>query len=158
MNKSVLRFVRLPHLFLLIWTVGRFTLGLAGLPYAPRGNAVFSILALTIISCLYFGALSRNVGGYDWKGTVRVGVAIGFLAQLLIFVSTMVSYAGGLNTYFLHWDALNIPEGSELSFPQILGVRLQGLFFGGVMMPALIAMLGRAMAGLAPRADSTMSS
>ena len=29
-------------------------------PYAPRGNAMVSVLGLTVISCLYFGAMSRR--------------------------------------------------------------------------------------------------
>ena len=158
MPNSVLRFVRLPHLLLLIWTVARFSLGLAGMPYAPRGNAMFSIVGLTLISCLYYGALSRNVGGFDWKGTAAVGIAIGLLSQILILVATMVSYAANLNTYFLHWDALNIPEGSTPLFGQILGTRLGGLIGGGVIAPALVALLGRALGGLAPHGVSSRSS
>ena len=43
MIARVLRFVRLPLLLLLIFAVARFSLGAAGVPYAPRGNAMFSI-------------------------------------------------------------------------------------------------------------------
>ncbi|HEX5000497.1 MAG TPA: hypothetical protein VFY29_19900 [Terriglobia bacterium] len=150
MPSSVLRFVRLPHILLLIWTVGRFALSLSGLPYAPRGNAVFSIVGLTIISCLYYGAISKTVGGYDWKGTALVGIAIGLFSQILIFAATAISYAASLNTYFLHWDALNIPEGSTPTLGQILGARGGGLIAGGVIIPSLVALIGRAFAFAAP--------
>ena len=64
MIARVLRFVRLPLLLLLIFAAARFSLGVAGVPYAPRGNAMFSIVGLTFISSFYFGALSRRVGGF----------------------------------------------------------------------------------------------
>ena len=151
MESSVLRFVRLPLLLLLIWTIARFSLGLAGVPYAPRGNAMFSIVGLTLISCIYFGALSRSAAGFSWKGTIKVGIAIGLFGQVLILLSTVTSYFAGLNTYFVHWDALNIPEGSAVTLNQILPARVGGLFVGGVLFPSIVALLGRALGGLTPK-------
>src|SRR5512143_1641249 len=101
MFMSIVRFVRLPWLLLLLWAIARFSLGLAGVPYAPRGNAMFSIVGLTWISCLYYGALSRSVGGFGWRGTLLVGIAIGLFGQILIFLATLVSYLGDLHTYFV---------------------------------------------------------
>ena len=46
----VLRFIRLPLLLVFIFAVARFTLGAKGVPYAPRGNAMFSIIGLTFVS------------------------------------------------------------------------------------------------------------
>jgi hypothetical protein len=152
---SAIRFVRLPWLLILIWAVARFCLGIAGVPYAPRGNAMFSIVGLTFISCLYFGALSRTVGGFDWKGTVLVGIAIGLFGQVLIFLATLVSYAGGLNTYFVHWDALNIPEGTTLPMAKALATRTGGLLVGGLIVPPIIALIGRALSRLAPGRTSS---
>jgi hypothetical protein len=152
---SAIRFVRLPWLLILIWAVARFSLGIAGVPYAPRGNAMFSIVGLTFISCLYFGALSRTVGGFDWRGTVLVGIAIGLFGQVLIFLATLVSYAGGLNTYFVHWDALNIPEGTTLPMAKALATRTGGLLVGGLIVPPIIALIGRALSRLAPGRTSS---
>ena len=61
-----MRFVRLALLLLAIFTVGRFALGAGGFPYAPRGNAMFSIVGLSYVSAFYFGALSRRLGGFTW--------------------------------------------------------------------------------------------
>jgi hypothetical protein len=152
---SAIRFVRLPWLLILIWAVARFSLGIAGVPYAPRGNAMFSIVGLTFISCLYFGALSRTVGGFDWKGTVLVGIAIGLFGQVLIFLATLVSYAGGLDTYFVHWDALNIPEGTTLPMAKAMATRTGGLLVGGLIVPPIIALIGRALSRLAPGRTSS---
>ena len=109
----VLRFVRLPLLLLLIYAVARFALGAKGFPYAPRGNAMFSIIGLSFVSAVYFGALSRRIGGFGWGGTALVGLSIGLWGQILIFTATWLSYAMGIETsYFRHWDALNVTEGT----------------------------------------------
>jgi hypothetical protein len=146
----VLRFVRLPLLALVIFAVARFLLGAKGVPYAPRGNAMFSIVGLTFISNFYFGALSRRVGGFGWGGTALVGYSIGLFAQILIFTATWLSYAAGIETsYFRHWDALNVPEGTIVPMATALQTRLGGLAFGPIIaiVPALI---GRAVSALAP--------
>ncbi len=146
----VLRFVRLPLLLLLIYAAGRFLLGARGVPYAPRGNAIFSIVGLTFISSIYFGALSRSVGRLGWGGTALVGFSIGLWAQILIFTATWVSYAAGIETsYFRHWDALNVAEGTVVSMQRALQIRVGGLVFGPIT--ALVAaLIGRLLSGLAP--------
>ncbi|HET7293787.1 MAG TPA: hypothetical protein VFM88_15285 [Vicinamibacteria bacterium] len=146
----VLRFVRLPLLLLTIYAVARFLLGANGVPYAPRGNAMFSIVGLTFISSFYFGALSRRVGGFGWGGTALVGGSIGLFAQVLIFVATWLSYAAGIETsYFRHWDALNVPEGTIVPMAAAMQARAGGLVIGPLIaiVPALI---GRALSALAP--------
>ena len=146
----VLRFVRLPLLLLLVFAAARFTLGVKGVPYAPRGNAMFSIVGLTFVSCVYFGALSRKVGRFGWGGTALVGIAIGLFAQVLIFTATWVSYAGGFETsYFRHWDALNAPEGTVVPLAVAMRLRTGGLLFGAVS-GAIAACIGRLLGGLAP--------
>jgi hypothetical protein len=145
----VLHFIRLPLLMLVIFTVGRFLLGLNGVPYAPRGNAIFGIVVLTITSALYWGALSKRVGHFGWAGTVLVGIGIGLSAQILIFLATALSYAMGVETYFTHWDALNVPEGTKLAMGEALQRRLGGLLFGPITA-IIFACIGRLLAPLAP--------
>ncbi len=146
----VLRFVRLPLLALVIFAVARFSLGAKGVPYAPRGNAMFSIVGLLLISSFYFGALSKRVGGFGWGGTALVGYSIGLFGQILIFTATWLSYAAGIETsYFRHWDALNVPEGTIVPMATALQARLGGLVVGPIIaiVPAL---LGRLVSALAP--------
>lgn len=151
MLSSVIRFVRLPLVLLALWTVIRFTLGVSGVPYAPRGNAMFSVFGLALISSIYFGALSVRAGGFSWKGTILVGLVIGFSAQVLIFLATLVSYAGGFEqSYFLHWDALNVPEGTIVPMAKGMTTRALGLVFGAVL-PIIVAVVGRLLSGLAPK-------
>jgi len=146
----VLRFVRLPLLLLVLYAVGRFALGAMGVPYAPRGNAVFSMTGLALMSSCLFGALSRKVGGFGWGGTVLVGYAIGLSGQILIFAATWLSYAMGIETsYFLHWDALNLAEGQTLAMGAALTLRAQALLVGP-SVSVVAALVGRALQALAP--------
>jgi hypothetical protein len=149
----VLRFVRLPLVLLVIWTIARFSVGLAGVPYAPRGNAMFSIVGMTIICTLIYGALSKRVGNFTWLGTVLIGVVLGLFAQILIFTATLISYAANLNTYFTHWDALNVPEGTVAPMAQAMAARAGGLLAGPIT-GTIVALIGRAVFGaLAPRCE-----
>jgi hypothetical protein len=146
----VLRYVRLPLLLLLIFAVARFALGANGMPYAPRGNAMFSIVVLSFVSAFYWGAMSRKIGGFGWGGTALVGLVIGLWAQILIFTATYLSYAMGIETsYFRHWDALNAAEGTIVPMATAMKTRAGALVVGPffVMVPALI---GRLAAALAP--------
>jgi hypothetical protein len=150
MIARVLRFVRLPLLLLLIFAAARFALGPNGVPYTPRGNAMFSIVGLTIVSCVYFGALSKRLGGFAWGGTLLVGLSIGLFAQVLIFTATWLSYAAGIETsYFRHWDALNVPEGTVVPMAAALQKRLTGLVVGSIL-GVVAAAIGRALGALAP--------
>jgi hypothetical protein len=153
MLSQAIRFVRLPLLLLLLFTVGRFALGLFGVPYCPRGTAIFSVVVLSVISGLYFGALSGKVGGFGWGGALLAGAVIGFGGQVLIFVATLISYLGDLNTYFRHWDALNVPEGTVVPMAQAMQARAGGLVFGSLLV-AVAAAIGRCLGALAPEKRS----
>jgi hypothetical protein len=147
----VLRFIRLPLLLILIFAAARFWLGAAGkVPYGPRGNAMFSVLGVTLISAFYFGALSRRVGGLGWGGTLLVGWSLGLWAQILIFTATYLSYALNIETsYFRHWDALNVHEGTVVPLAQAMKTRAGALVVAPLitMVPAVI---GRLLSGLVP--------
>ena len=150
MIARVLRFIRLPILMLLLYTIGRFSLGAANVPYAPRGNAIFSVLGIAVISGAYFGALSKKIGGFTWGGTLLVGYSIGLTAQILIFTATLLSFALGIETsYFRHWDSMNVPQGTVVSMGQAMTTRAVGLVVGP-LLPTIASAIGRALAGLAP--------
>jgi hypothetical protein len=149
MLPRILRFIRLPLLLIFLFAVGRFILGVVGVPYTPRGNAIFSVLGLTLVSSFYWGALSGRVGGFSWLGAALVGIALGLFAQILIFSATALSYALDLNTYYRHWDALNVPEGTVVPLQQALRIRAGGLVVGPIMT-GIVALIGRALGALAP--------
>jgi hypothetical protein len=150
MLSKVLLFVRLPVFLLVIYTIARFSLGIAGVPYAPRGNAMFSIVGLMLVSSFYFGALSATVGKFTWSGTILVGIVVCSAAEVLVFLATLISYLGNLNTYFIHWDALNVPPGTSVPIGKAMMARTAGLIFGPIL-GILSASLGRVLSRLAPR-------
>ncbi|MEK7728340.1 MAG: hypothetical protein AAB354_07980 [candidate division KSB1 bacterium] len=151
MLSSVIRFVRLPLLLLVLWTAIRFTLGVSGVPYTPRGNAMISVFGLTIISCIYYGALSVRVGSFSWLGTLSTGATIALWGQVLIFIATLISYLGGFdNSYFVHWDALNVAEGTAVPMAKGMMTRAGG-FIAGPILGAVAAAIGRLLHGLAPQ-------
>jgi hypothetical protein len=154
MLSRVLRFVRLPLVLLLVWAVLRFLMQpVFKAPYEPRGNAAFSVVAVTIISCLIYGAMSYRVGKFSWLGTALVGAVIGFSAQLLIFTATLVSLAAGIDTYFTHWDALNLERGARAEMGPAMTSRAGGLL-AGTLLATVVALIGRLVFGkLAPRGD-----
>lgn len=152
MIAKVLRLIALPLVLLLIWTIARFSLGVSGMPYAPRGNAMFSVFGLTLISCIYYGALSKNLAGFGWGGTILTGYTLGLAAQILIFIATLVSYLMGVEgtSYFAHWDSLNVPEGTMLPLSKAMTTRALGLVFGPIF-PIVAAVIGRLLASLVPK-------
>ena len=154
MVAQVLRFIRLPLVLLVIYAIGRFSLGLAGMPYAPRGNAMFSLVGLTFVSSLYFGAMSGRVARLNWGGAVLVGLFIGVFAQILVFFATYISYAAHLNTYFVHWDSLNAPEGTVVPMSRAMQSRVGGLIINPIIA-AIVALIGRLLAFLAPQPVSS---
>lgn len=149
MFSQVFRFVRLPLVLILIWAALRFFIGLRGVPYAPRGNAMFSVVGLTLISSIYFGALSGKVGGFRWLGTVLVGLLIGLWAQILVFALTVISFGAHLtNSYYLNWDSLNLPPNSApASLGQLVGIRAGGLV-ANIILAIIAALIGRLLFGL----------
>ncbi len=149
MLATAFRFIRLPMVLIALWTIGRFSMGLAGVAYSPRSNATFSVVVLTLITSLYYGALSKSVGNFNWLGTIMVGGAIGLVAQLFIFTATLISLAGGLDTYFVNWDAINVAEGTPVTWSNALPARASGLVIN-VILAAIEACVGRLLAGLAP--------
>jgi hypothetical protein len=153
MLARVLRFVGLPLVLVVIYSIARFLLSLSGFPYAPRGNAVFSVVGTGVVMTVIYGALSKRVGNFRWVETILVGVVIGLAAQICIFTFTLVSYLAGIETYYTHWDALNLPEGTKADMGQALGIRAPALVVGPIFQ-TIWAVIGRLLSPLAPSSPS----
>ncbi len=144
---ATLRVARLFFVLLVLVATGRWLMGTLGVPY-EKGHHIFSIVILTVFSCLYYGAFTRRWLDYRLIQAVLLGVVMGLAGQILILALTSVSYALGLETYFNHPTALNAPEA--LSFGKAMGVRLGGLV-GNSIGSGITAALGWALGGLLPR-------
>ena len=140
------RRVRFAIVWLVIFMIGRLALGATGVPY-EQGTWFFSMVFLTSMSSLYFGAFSRSAWSYKWRQAVLLAIAIGLSAQLLILVATVVSYLVGAETYFNAPQALNVEDAIPLT--QALVVRVGGLVVNTIIA-AIVGSIGWAMGGLIP--------
>lgn len=143
-----LRILRLYFLLLALFTAGR--LAMTPVPY-EKGHQVFSLVTLTALSAIYFGAFSRRWLGYRVSQAALLGAIIGLSTQIVIFVVTLVSYLSGFHNYFTHPRALlgvNAPP-ELIAFGPAMGMRLGGLF-ANTITATIVACLGWAMGGLLP--------
>jgi len=143
-----LRILRLYFLLLALFTVGR--LAMTHVPY-EKGHQVFSLVTLTALSAIYYGAFSRRWLGYRVSQAALLGVLIGLSAQFVIFTVTLLSFSLGFDNYFTHPRALlgvNAPP-DPIAFGPAMAMRAGGLF-ANTVTATIVACLGWAMGGLLP--------
>lgn len=143
-----LRILRLYFVLLAIFAVGR--LAMTPVPY-DKGHQVFSLVTLTALSSIYFGAFSRRWLGYRVSQAAALGALIGLSTQIVIFTITLVSYSAGFDNYFTHPRALlgvNAPP-DPVPFMEAMGRRGGGLF-ANTITATIVSCLGWAMGGLLP--------
>jgi hypothetical protein len=141
-----LRLARLYLVLLAIFTVGRWVVGVRGVPY-ERGRDWFSIVILTAVSCLYYAAFARRWRGYKLFPAVGLAMTLAFISQVVILAATALSYALGIDTYFTHPTALNVE--APLPAGEALLRRLMGMV-GNTITSGIIGGLGWALGGLLP--------
>ena len=144
-NFKLLRF----YLVLLaIFTVGRWGLSFADVQYADV-REVFSIVILCVISSLYYGGFARHFEGAPLKRAATLGALIGLTAQIVILLSTALSYGLGLDTFFNNSQAV-ARTADSLSFGQAMGQRVVGLVINTILN-AIMASIGYAIGGVMPK-------
>ncbi len=156
---SYFRLARFYLLLLGIFTLGRWLLGSLGKPYV-KAHHVFSIVILTLLASLFYGAFCRRWLGFRAAQAILLGVVLGLMSQAVILLSTLASYGLGLETYFNHSTALNVTELGDVTgsgeplrravpFGKALVNRLAGLVSGSIAAGVAGAM-GWAMGALLP--------
>jgi hypothetical protein len=141
-----LRVARFYLVLLALFTVGRWAQSLGHVDYA-RAHHVFSIVTLTLLSSAYFAAFCRRWRAYTLLQAVMLGMTLGLMAQAVIFVSTALSYALGMHTFFNHPAALNAP--GDLPVSEALVRRALGLVAGPISN-GVAAFLGWVMGAVLP--------
>ena len=132
---------------LALFTIGRWGLSFAGADYAKTTH-VFSLVTLALIASAHHAAFARAFQGYTLKDAVGLGATIGLTTQVVIFVSTFLSYVLGLSTFWNAPTALNQPN--DVPFAAAMMARAGGLVVN-VILNVLAASIGYAMgAGLKP--------
>lgn len=140
--------IRLPVLFLVIFFVGKLVVGAAGGSY-DLGNRLFAMVPLTVHLCLIWGALSRTCYGKSAGGAAQIGVQIALVAQILIVLGTLGSYALGIPTHFSDPVAV-VGEARQVGFGEALISRAVGLVIN-LVIGALSGLIGWSLGNLLPR-------
>ena len=141
-----LRVARFYFVLLGLFTAGRWLQSLFHQDYA-QGHQFFSIVTLTFLSSAYFAAFCRKWRGYTLLQAVMLGMTLGLAAQIVIFTSTVLSYALGLHTFFNHPRALNVE--TDVSMNEALMRRAFGMIAGPISN-GIAAFLGWLMGGVLP--------
>jgi len=142
-----MKLVRFYLVLLAIVTIGRWGLSLGGAEY-DKTHQVFSLVLLTVFSSLYYGMLVRCFVGGGVKRAIVLGATLAIASQLVIFVSTALSYLLGLQTFFNNARALNAPQ--TLPMGQAMVGRAGGLVVNTIINMVAGA-LGWLIAGVVPR-------
>ena len=132
-----------PYFVLLIlFTVLRFYLSSRGVPYENPRAASISLVVLTYVGAALTAALARGLTGLSLKEAATTGAVMGFLSQVVIFLSTMGSIAAGARTYFNNAQAINDAfVGKEVTIAAALPYRGVALVIGPITT-AIAASLG----------------
>jgi len=144
--RDTLRVARFYFVLLALFTVGRWAQSLGRVEYA-RGQHVFSIVILTLLASTYFAAFGRRWRGYGLLQSVLLGMTLGLCAQVVIFLSTFISYALDLHTFFNHPTALNTTE--PLPMNEAMVRRAFGLL-ENTLLNGVAAFIGWFLGGLLP--------
>lgn len=143
-----LRIARLYLVLLAIFALARFAQGAMGVEYA-KAHHVFSIVMLTLMASVFYAAFCRRWRGFGVLRAMGLGVTFGLMAELVIFLATMISYALGLDTFFNNPTALN--QDAAVPLAQAVVIRARGL----VILPVITGVMGAigwALGGLLPDA------
>ena len=143
-----LRIARLYLVLLAIFAAARFAQGAMGVEYA-KAHHVFSIFILTVMASVFYAAFCRRWRGFRLLQAVTLGAMFGFIAQVVIFLATVISYALGIDTFFNHPTALN--QESAVPLGRAIGIRAPGLVIFPIIN-AIAAAFGWALGGLLPDA------
>ncbi|HEY7410397.1 MAG TPA: hypothetical protein VII13_06655 [Vicinamibacteria bacterium] len=146
MMRQHLRLARLYLVLLAIFTAGRLAVGATGKPY-EKGHHFFSIVILTALSCVFYGAFCRRWANFRVLETMGLTATLGLMGQVVIFLATAVSYLAGVNTYFTHPIALNVDH--PIPFGHAMAVRASGLV-GNTIMSGIVGALGWTLGALLP--------
>jgi len=142
-----LKTIRFYLVLLAIFTVGRWGLSLSGASYDAT-HQVFSIVILTFTSSLYYGLLTRGFLGGGIKRAMILGALMGITSQIVILLSTVVSYALGIDSFFTAPRALQAEEAIPLG--QALGTRAFG-FVVNTVVNAIMGAIGYGIAAVGPK-------
>jgi hypothetical protein len=144
-----LRLARLYLVLLAIVTIGRWTLGFQNVPY-EKATDKLSIVILTLFAAIFYGAFGRRWLNFRIGQALAMGALMGVLSQIVVLLSTVASYALGIDSYFTNPLALD-PRLAPAAIPfgQAVGIRIFGMVVN-ILLTAIAGAVGWAMGALLP--------
>ena len=144
---NYLKLSRLYLVLLAIVTLGRWYLGnVAHVPYAVATDKM-SIVIVTLLSSIFYGAFCRKWQGFGVLQALILAALLGFMGQIVVLLSTVLSYALGVDSYFTFPKALQ--SDVPLSVGSAVVVRARGLL-GNTVGSAIAGMIGWLLGGVLP--------
>lgn len=142
-----LKLMRFYFWMLAVFTIGRWGLSLGHVEYA-KAHQVFSLVILSIVASAHHAAFARAFAGYSLGRAAGLGAMIGIATQIVILVSTALSYIFGLETFFNSPAALNVQ--APMAFGAAMLTRAGGLV-ANTILNTVAALIGYAMGGALPK-------
>jgi hypothetical protein len=148
MIQEYARLARPYFVMLAIVTIGRWLMGSAfGVPY-EKGTSVLSIVTLPLFASIFSAAFTRRWLGWRLPQAAGFAMFMAFVSQLVVLLSTAVSYGFGIPSYFSEPMALN-RQTDAIGFGAAMGFRAGGLVVNTILN-GIIGALGWALGGLLP--------
>jgi hypothetical protein len=141
-----LKLARLYFLLLALVTAGRWYVGFRGVPYEVATDKI-SIVILTMFASLFYAAFCRRWRGFSLFQAMLIAGLLAVTSQVVILLSTLVSYLAGLETYFN--DARAFRTANALPLAAAMQVRVQGLI-ANTVVNCVVGMLGWTLGALLP--------
>ena len=148
MIKEYTRLARPYFVLLAIVAVGRWLMGNAfHVPY-EKGTWYLSIVTLTMFASIFSAAFTRRWLAYRLMQAAGFAMFMAFVSQLVVLLSTVVSYVLGISSYFNDPMALN-RQLEPIGFAAALGFRAGGLVVNTILN-GIAGALGWSLGGLLP--------
>ncbi|HSD65741.1 MAG TPA: hypothetical protein VLF95_03515 [Vicinamibacteria bacterium] len=148
MLKDYTRLARPYFVMLALVAGGRWLMGTAfAVPY-EKGTSVLSIVTLTLFASFFSTAFLRRWLGFRLPQAAGFAMYMALVSQVVILLSTALSYGLGIDSYFSNPMALN-RQTDPVAFGAAMGFRAGGLVVN-TLLNGIAGALGWALGGLLP--------
>jgi len=148
MVKEYARLARPYFVLLAIVTLGRWLIGTAfHVPY-DKGTWYMSIVMLTMFASIFSTAFARRWLGYRLMPAAGFAMFMALVSQLVILLSTLISYGLDIPSYFR--DPMALARQTEaMGFGAAMVARVGGLVVNTIVN-GILGAVGWALGGLLP--------
>jgi hypothetical protein len=151
MIREYTRLARPYFVLLAIVTVARWLMGnVFDVPF-EKGTDKLSIVVLTLFASIFSAAFTRRWLGWRLLQAAGFTMFMAVVSQIVVLLSTAISYLLGIHSYFNEPMALN-RQLEPLAFAAAMGFRAGGLVVNTILN-GIAGALGWALGGLLPVRD-----